>query len=242
MNLQEFKNHVINEVKHSKKLLSEKRPTVTVDIDIFIRKGGGKNERYVFALNGKEYESDFLRLSAVQEVSRMMESVAREIDAVRGYNVCRVEKEFWYEDRDVFGRTMNYIQITQGIMLHVKPCKEFVKLCKTLEKHADISIHLADLYSVNISGKRGGNWRESGSKTYYAFSPRICTVVLEWIHKNKRPSDRLIANIEEGEDCEDMEYSRRYETECYGVKHRYLSLVIQKGRGIRKTFNTMYVW
>ncbi len=92
-----------------------------------------------------------------------------------------------------------------------------------------------DLYSVAICGKRGTDYRESREREFYAHSPKKCKQVLEWLVKNRRASDRLKVGIQESRDCEDEDYSRRYETESYGSYNRYLTLRLIDKRGNTRT-------
>ncbi len=241
--LEKMKSHVFSTARDWKKKLSENNPTVTIKMEVFVRRGGIKpDRRYVFSIAGREFEAEDDSLYEVEKVSRMLENVGKALNMTRGYLVRENKDVFWYEARDVFGMTTRHIDITSGLVLFTKPCKEFNSLCRYLKRETTLVLNDTDLYRVSVVGKRGRDYRESGARHYYAHDAELCKKVLNWLHKYKTSVCTLKASIEESSDCEDMDYSREYETESYGTKHRLLYLRVFTRNGEEKAkCNTMYM-
>lgn len=242
LRIEQFSAHVTDMARYMKQKLGESNPTETLKMEIFERRGGGKPERYVIRIAEKEFETDDKSVFEVKRFSNALSKVADKLNDTRGYRVCKVWEDFWYEGRDVFGRTTELTKIVKGIILYTKPCKEFELLRRMLRRYANHELGELELFSVAIVGKRGTNYTESGKREYYAYNPRKCLDILEWIRKNRRLSDTLDASVEECVDCEDRDYSRQYETESYGTKHQYLSLkLFQKDGSRRAAIDTMFI-
>lgn len=239
---EQFKAHVIDMARYMKQKLSEKNPTELLRMEIFTRSGGGKPDRYVINIAGKEFTAEDTSTSEISRFSRALLEVADKLNNTRGYHVCKMWEEFWYEGRDVFGSTMRSMRIVRGITLHIKPCKEFEALRRTIRKNSKYELGDLELFSVAIVGKRGTNYTESRKRDYYAFNPKKCLAILEWIRLNKRLSESLHVSVDECNDCEDQDYSREYETESYGTKHQYLTLRLFRKDGSRRaTAYSMYM-
>jgi hypothetical protein len=233
MELEKLKQHVIASAIGMKKRLSERCPSITMKMEVWTRSNGNHtNARYVFKIGGRVFEADDCSLRTVDDVSRTLTKAMVELNAKRGYYVRELRDKFWYETRDCFGRTSDYLRITVGLTFMMKPCKEFELLRRYLRKYANTELLDTDLYSVSIVGKRGTNYTESGERNYYAHDPKKCRSICLWIAQCKKPNDGLIMAIEEKRYCEDENYSREYETESYGTFYRYLKLrVVDKKSG-----------
>lgn len=242
MDLQKFKEHVFSCMRYEKKNLSEKRPTIEFKLRISNRFGGGKPNRYVFEFYNKEFEAEDCSLGAIRDISRVLDICCKELNEMRGYQVRPIAGKFYYEGRDVFGRTTMSQDYTEGLILCSKPCKEFEAMRRIIERHVNVRLLDLDLYEVDIVGKRGTNYRESGRRHYYAYDPRKCNAILGWIRLHKSASDKMSCTIVEENDCEDEEHSRYYETESYGTRHRMLNIqIFGKGNTHKAQLNTMYI-
>ena len=232
VDLENFKQTVLLAAQTERKKVTEKRPTVTMKMEIWTRKGcKNPNTRYVFKIMGKEFESDDDSLREVKKVSKALTECCTILNAKRGYLVREVREEFYYQGRDVFGYITLSEWITSGLVFLMKPCKEYAALQRYIEKHANMRLLDLDLYRVSVCGKRGSNYTESSERHYYAHDAVLCKNILAWIGKYRKQGNEIIVGIDEKRDCEDEAYSREYETESYGTYHRYLRICIKVAIG-----------
>ena len=229
---EKMKKQILLAAQCEKKKVTEKRPAVTMKMEVWTRSDGrNQNKRYVFKIAGKEYEADDCSLREVRKVSDVLMKCCTELNAKRGYLVRAVREQFYYQDRDVFGYTTRSEWITSGLVFIQKPCKEYGALQRYVEKHAKMKLLDLDLYSVSVCGKRGTNYTETGERHYYAHDAVICKNILAWLGKFRKAGDGIIVGIDEKRECYDEDYSREYETESYGTFHRYLRIRIKDKKG-----------
>jgi hypothetical protein len=103
-----------------------------------------------------------------------------------------------------------------------KPCRAFVILSKLVAKKYGIKLGIGDLYEVRLFGKRG-EYDESGKREYIAFRNSTCQYLVDLIKGYGRK--RTKCEVTTIDSVEDLEYSRYYETECYGMRTRTLKVV-----------------
>ena len=103
-----------------------------------------------------------------------------------------------------------------------KPCKEFKTLSKLVEKKYGINLKLTDIYNVRLFGK-SGRYDESGERVYVAFNDTMCNELINEIKSfGRKKTKTTITNI----DDIDTDYSRKYLTECYGIRKRSISITL----------------
>lgn len=101
-----------------------------------------------------------------------------------------------------------------------KPCKEFKALYKLVKKKYGISLKLSDLYNVRLFGK-SGRYDESGERDYVAFNETMCNAIINEIKSfGRKKTKATITNM----DDIDTDYSKKYLTECYGIRKRGISI------------------
>lgn len=119
--------------------------------------------------------------------------------------------------------------------LYSKPCKEFVQMNRMIQRYTAKNIAMKDLYSVNLFGKRG-QYDESGDQNLRCYNSAFCQSVIDWIRTHKLTSDTLSVKVEKRDYIDDLDYSIRYETECYGQRViRLVLAVTTKGGKVKAT-------
>ena len=242
LEIDKIKQTILLAAKREKMKLSEQHPSTMIRMEIWTRSNGNNlNKRYVFKIVGKEFEAEDCSLNAVRKVSKALKDCCTLLNEKRGYMVVEMQTPFYYQGRDVFGSVTMSETITNGLLLLNKPCKEFTTLQKYLMRHAQFTLHEADLYSVSVTGKRGTNYRESEQRQYYAHDPEKCKNILAWLGKNRKSGDTITAVVEEVRYCSDEDYSREYETESYGTFYRFLHIRLTDKKNREKTtIKTLY--
>lgn len=76
---------------------------------------------------------------------------------------------------------------------------------------------IATAYSVKLFGKRG-YYSEDGERKYYINDYRR----MKKLADNLNGYAGVISRYKQDEDIENLDYSRQYETECYGYKQHYI--------------------
>ena len=152
-----------------------------------------------------------------------MQSVVSKLRG-EGINIATTNGKFYYRERDVFGFTTLWYEIIKQVTLLGEPCKEFRELSRMVSEYANIRLSAVDLYNVDICGKRGRDYSESGARNYMAFNPQACKKAMLDITSVMEKSGKVKVSIREERDCEDEEYSRSFETESYGTFRRFLSV------------------
>lgn len=76
---------------------------------------------------------------------------------------------------------------------------------------------IATAYSVKLFGKRG-YYSEDGERKYYINDYRR----MKKLADNLNGQAGFISHYRQDEDIENLDYSRQYETECYGYKQHYI--------------------
>ena len=95
-------------------------------------------------------------------------------------------------------------------------------LSKLVEKKYGINLKLTDIYNVRLFGK-SGRYDESGERVYVAFNDTMCNELINEIKSfGRKKTKATITNI----DDIDTDYSRKYLTECYGIRKRSISITL----------------
>ena len=142
------------------------------------------------------------------------------------YALDRYVSEFdGVERKDVFFGWGNFTPDIEGFPCAFrsfgKPCRAFTTLSKLVAKKYGITLKVSDLYSVRLFGKRGV-YDESGERVYLAFRNSACQSLIDGIKAWGRK--RTKASIVNNDNVEGLEYSIRYETECYGTRTRTIKV------------------
>lgn len=116
--------------------------------------------------------------------------------------------------------------IADQIEFKSAPCPEYKRLVAWLIKHG-ISLRSDwDVYTVHLFGKRG-YYNESGTKHYLCHMPEKCLALLNELKEKVQYGDRLrLSELKELDNIDDLDYSIRYETECYGVRSTYYEITV----------------
>lgn len=124
-----------------------------------------------------------------------------------------------------------------GIEFKAKPVIEYKKLINWLNrKGITQTIGDWDIYAIRLFGKRG-YYNESGMKRYLAYYSDRCTQLLNELQQVYHYGDKLVlSKIKQEDEIEDLDYSIKYETECYGIRYNFYEVSIYtKGGKLRKT-------
>ena len=111
----------------------------------------------------------------------------------------------------------------------------FKKLDAKLSKYGDRRLGQYECFAVRQFGKRG-QYSDTDSPMYLSQqckrSESICGDILKWITANRKGKNTLKVETIERVDHEDEQYSRYYETECYGSRqvNLVLSVVTPSGK------------
>lgn len=111
----------------------------------------------------------------------------------------------------------------------------FKKLDAKLSKYGDRKLGQYECFAVRQFGKRG-QYSDTDCPMYLSQqckrSERICGDILKWITANRKGKNTLKVETIERVDHEDEQYSRYYETECYGSRqvNLVLSVVTPSGK------------
>jgi len=135
---------------------------------------------------------------------------ARKLNGIKSASV-DVESKGLYFSYGNFAPDMEFPSVFRTFG---KPCKQFKELQK-LAARKGLTIDVKDLYKVRLFGKRGV-YDESGERDYTAYNPRRCESIISGIKAWGRK--RVTLKVETVDDVDDLEYSIRYETECYGSR------------------------
>jgi hypothetical protein len=125
-------------------------------------------------------------------------------------------------------KTETYMGIEFPLTLCViEPTKEFLKVKSILDKWGDRKLGQYESYSVNQFGKRG-HYSDSGTPYYLCgkWCVKKCEHILKWLKANRKGKNTIKIETIERVDHEDEQYSRYYETECYGARAVHLVLTI----------------
>lgn len=125
------------------------------------------------------------------------------------------------------------IKCIREVVCLAKPCKEFDALNKFITKRTGKGIDILKWYDVDLFGKRG-SYDESGNKTYLCFNAKKCAAILAEIKPKATAKDTMTFAIVEQDYIDDLDYSIRYETECYGRRYNRLEVKVTTPSGREK--------
>lgn len=121
--------------------------------------------------------------------------------------------------------------IINRVTIYDKPQKEFEALRKWLKKYSDVDIDSTAAFSVQVVGKRGCNYGESGGRNFLAYNSNRCQDILRILRLRRGSKDTItLKKYEEIYDPE-KEYGIRCETETYGTKYVGYTLTIKTPTG-----------
>lgn len=95
-----------------------------------------------------------------------------------------------------------------------EPCSEFRELKELAKRELGITLDSKTLYGVRLFGKRG-RYGESGRRAYTAYDVMECRQLIAGIKSHE--GEKVVGKVCKVDDI-DTDYSRRYETECYGYR------------------------
>ena len=208
MDYKKEKSNILKSLKEDMEELKKKGGAMTLPLPIYQTSNG---EAFT-VIKLQKYSCDSAEWYDVRKLKNLIDMVADEINKSNGF-IAKAE-DFY-----------NCQAFYDALVITTKPCKEFSQLSRYIAKYAKFDISVADMFSVPVVGKRGGNYRESGEREYTAYNPQKCWNILAWLKENKKRG-ALKVEIEEKICDEDASYGRYYETETYGVKHRFLRMTI----------------
>jgi hypothetical protein len=128
---------------------------------------------------------------------------------------------------------------TQSLTLEPKPCKEFGRLQKWLEKYTDTKLKENSVYCVRLFGKRA-TYGESGRRSYIDTNASMCVSMLNQLRKLRNSGDNVKVKYRTIDDI-DTKTSTYYETECYGTRHVVAEVVVSTPKGKNKGCVTIMV-
>ena len=156
-----------------------------------------------------------------EELSRtQMATLKDEIKNIKGLVV--VESDNIFLGRTYWDASPDITNFPTLVCVFSKPCKEFNQLAKLVAKKYGINLQITDLYSVRLFGK-SGRYDEYGNRNYNAaYNSALCQRYIDYIKSfgRKRTTCKLVSDDE----IEDLEYSIRALTECYGYRTRRLRI------------------
>lgn len=131
--------------------------------------------------------------------------------------------------------------ILEKVEIYAKPCEDFVKLQKAIEKYANYTIHETDVFDVRVCGKRS-TWSDSGNPIYLCYKPDKCKKLLEVIKSKRTSRDNVSVEIKDyfshGDDM-DFRCALYQESEWYGYRGKKLILTITTPKGKVKVKQTL---
>lgn len=116
------------------------------------------------------------------------------------------------------------IECVKGFV-HITPAKSFIELQKWLQKKAQFTLNITDLYTCDVCQKRDS--KSYDGHTYYAGDENYCKKVLNRLKGLYKNGNKVVANLETDEWVE----SGDYEYERYGRKRVCLSVTISTPTG-----------
>lgn len=122
------------------------------------------------------------------------------------------------DKRYPYWTTISY-DYCKGVSYENHPCKEFNELNDYLYGRFHKRLGMHDLYKVRLFGKRG-QYDESGDKSYLCHRPLACKNMKFTLEHETKGNSLGFAT----DDDIDTDYSRRYETECYGCRTRTITV------------------
>lgn len=132
--------------------------------------------------------------------------------------------------------TMDYQGISFPLtFVKMEQSEPFKKLDGKLSKYGDRKLGQYECFVVRQFGKRG-RYSDTDCPMYLSQqckrSEGICGDILKWITANRKGKNTLKVETIERVDHEDEQYSRYYETECYGSRqvNLVLSVVTPSGK------------
>lgn len=129
------------------------------------------------------------------------------------------------------------------VEIFAKPCKEFVSLCKYIEKYTRLTINDLDVYYVDVCGKRS-SWSDSGRYYYLCYDVKECKKILDTLRKFKGSKDTLKVSVKEyfdHGDEGDYRCAQYQESEWYGHRGTKVCVEIATPSGKVK-LNKEFYW
>ena len=222
MDYKKEKANILKSLKEDMEELKKKGGAMTMLLPVYQTSSG---EAYM-VIKKQKCSCDSAEWYDVRKLKNLIDMVVDEINKCNGL-IAKAEDFYNWQD------------FYDALVITTKPCKEFSQLSRYMAKYAKFDISVADMFSVPVVGKRGGDYRESGEREYTAYNPQKCLNILAWLKENKK---RGTLKVERKEKIcvEDASYGRYYETETYGEKHRFLSMTITSRSNI-KTNDTIWL-
>lgn len=195
--------------------------------------GMGKNSKWSFSeihVGNDSYMIDDKEVTTTQFIQMLKDAIA--IAGVRAKVFSKEYGDGYWTPKET---------ILEKVEIYAKPCDEFVKLQKLIEKHANYTLHETDVFDVRVCGKRSA-WSDSGRPIYLCYEPEECKKLIELIRAKKTSKDNLRVEIKEyfshGDDT-DYNYAIHTESEWYGYRGVKLILTITTPKGKVKAQQTL---
>ena len=127
----------------------------------------------------------------------------------------------------------------KDVELYAAPCKEFIKLAKTIQKYSGKVLDNFDVYYTSVCGKRSA-WSDTGRMKYLCYEPEKCQAIIDYIKKNRTSKDTLSVKVDEffshGDET-DYKYAQHCESEWYGYRGTKLHIKVTTPSGKGKAYN-----
>lgn len=132
------------------------------------------------------------------------------------------------------GNYPDYYDVVKSVCIINNVSKEFTQLQKYLMKYANFDLKEDMCYFNDTSGKRGEYYESVSGRTYFCCNGKQCGDFLGKLKSVKSSRDTLSVEKVEDSDISDREYSRYYETECYGSVTNTIKVVVKTPSGRTK--------
>lgn len=123
------------------------------------------------------------------------------------------------------------------LILLGKPCKEFIKLNRLLNKYAHKELTETEVNTSDVCGKRN-DWSVNISTTkYLCYNPNVCNNAIEFIRNKRTSKDTLSIEMQKKlyhNDDEEYQIAQHLETEWYGTQSNILLLKVTTPTGKEK--------
>lgn len=212
---------MINKIKKVLKANSKTNNNVnSVCLEIsFTRDIKTKKDTFFIHIDGNKISDGYDSYYSLEMGIKLLNKSLRELSNEKGFTNLVVDYEDINLSRDWVS---NYVKFPRRIILLSKPCAEFTKLIKYINKYTNKDIPTTSIYRVYIGGKRGRVYGEEDERHYLAFDSKRCLYILNELKSARNSKDTMtISNVEVKDVIDDMElkYSIQYETEFNGMRY-----------------------
>jgi hypothetical protein len=195
--------------------------------------GMGNNRKWSFSEIHVGYDSYLIEdkeVTTTQFIQMLNNAIAKaEVRAKVFYKECG--DGYWTPKQTIF----------EKVEIYAKPCDNFIKLQKLIEKYANYTLHETDIFDTRVCGKRS-SWSDSGNPMYLCYDPDKCKKLIDLIKAKRTSRDNVNVEIKEyfshGDDA-DYRCAIHMESEWYGYRGTKLILTITTPKGKVKAKQTL---